>query len=93
MPDHIQKVVAHYGQTIISNEVNLYSSAILVAEELARRFRFEFRSPTKSKASLTSEMSDSAARAIDILGIDEEMMRKIYTDSRFVLGHGLRLNL
>jgi len=93
MPDHLQKVVAHYGQTIIFNEVNLYSSAILVAEELARRFRFEFRSPTKSKDSLTSEMSDSAARAIEVLGIDEEMMRKIYTDSRFVLGHGLRLNL
>ena len=40
MPEHLQEVVAHYGQTIVNGEKNLYTSAILVAEELARRFRF-----------------------------------------------------
>ena len=93
MPEHIQEVIAHYGQTIINNEVNLYSSAILVAEELAKRFRFEFRRPSKGKDSAVRELSDTAQRAISILEIDEALMRKIYMDAHFVLGHGLRLNL
>lgn len=93
MPEHIQEVVAHYGQTIVNNDINLYTSAILVAEELAKRFRFEFRRPAKGKGSAVRELSDTAQRAISILEIDEVLMRKIYTDAHFVLGHGLRLNL
>ena len=92
-PEHIQEIVAHYGQTIVNNEVNKYTSAILVAEELARRFRFEFRRPTKNKHGTVNSFSDTAHRAIEILEIDEELMRKIYTDAHLVLGHGLRLNL
>ena len=39
------------------------------------------------------DFSDSAHRAIEVMEIDEELMRKIYTDAHLVLGHGLRLNL
>jgi HD-like signal output (HDOD) protein len=93
MPEKIQAIVAHYGQTVIDQEVNLYCSAILVAEELAKRFRFEFRSPNRSKDSIVNELSDTAQRAIQALEIDEGLMRKIYMDSHFVLSHGLRLNI
>ncbi len=93
MPERVSEVVAHYGQTIINGEVNLYSTYILVAEELARRFRFEFRGPYRNKESLGTQMQDSAQRAIEILEIDENLMRKIYMDAHFVLGHGLQLNL
>ena len=93
MPEDIQKIVAHYGQTIVDNEINLYCSAILVAEELAKRFRFEFRGPSKSKESVSEHMRDSTQKAIQLLEIDETLMRKIYVDTQFVLGHGLQLNL
>ena len=93
MPENIQTNVAHYGQTIVNNDVNLYCCAVLVAEELARRFRFEFRGQTRNKDSAVHQMTDSAHRAIELMEIDETMMRKIYMDARFVLAHGLRLNV
>ena len=72
------EVVAHYFQTIVNGEKNLYTSAILVAEELARRFRFEFRRPTKNNHGAMKDFSDSAHRAIEVMEIDEELMQNLH---------------
>ena len=94
IPDNIQNIVAHYGQTLVNNEPNLYCAAILVAEYLAQNhFGFEFRSNSKNKNSVVGHMKDQPQRAIQFLEIDEDLMRKIYTDTQFVLGNGLQLNL
>lgn len=92
LKESICESVAHYGQTIVDGETNLYNAAILVAEELAKRFRFEFRGPNNSD-DLGEHMTTGAAKAIELLEIDEPLMRKIYMDAHFVLSHGLQLNV
>lgn len=92
LKESITTSVAHYGQTIVDGETHLYNAAVLVAEELARRFRFEFRGPV-GKDNLRDQMTTGAVTAIELLEIDETLMRKIYMDAHFVLSHGLQLNV
>jgi HD-like signal output (HDOD) protein len=89
----IQDAVSQYGQAIVQGQPNLLCCAILVAEEIAKRFKFEVRPPRKPKVDALPMMRDNVAKAVRLLEINEEMMRKIYMDSHFVLGHGLKLNI
>lgn len=94
MDDEIQDVVAHYGQIVINGEINLYSCIILVAEEIARRFQFALhQSKFARKEDLNTKIKDDVRHAINILELDDEMLKTIYLDSYGILGKGLRLQV
>ena len=92
--EDVQNVVANYGQLVINGEVNHLSATILVAEEIARRFKFNiYQSKFARKEQLGKKMNDNTTHAIEVLELDEEMLQNIYRDSHFVLSQGLRLHI
>lgn len=92
LDEEIQEVVANYGQIVIDGKVNLLSATILVAEEIARRFKFGVRqSKFARREGLSAKLNDDIKHAVSVLGLDDETLKVIYMESYEVIGKGLKV--
>ena len=92
LDEEVQDVVANYGQVVINGKVNLLSATILVAEEIARRFKFGVRqSKFARREGLSTKLNDDIKHAVKLLELDDETLKIIYMESYEVLGKGLKL--